>query len=360
VIPSTVQILGAECFSSCKSLSSITFEANSDLKRIESKVFYETLLESILIPSTLLFIASDAIQVPSQTFVLDGNSCPEFDRWLQLKRSDIAIDFRPIQRVSVGLWCLSDYVVNLSAFEERAIICESDQIYHRIEDELLVFMKSKPLSENVSESEIEKLINLRHPCIAAPIGFVLPIGSGSPQELKFVRLYVAGCSLLEVISLNPIWWTSTVKAKAVAGIVLGLRFAESFGLGHGGLTANNIVFDSDHCIQIVDFKPIQLEAGESESGEGTSKRDIRGFASLLFEILFGRPARDETDIPTALPNFVSEIIEAAFKLTSKTKCSFQGIFETLKRNDFRIQENVDSAEVAEFVKWVESAEYPEK
>jgi hypothetical protein len=87
------------------------------------------------------------------------------------------------------------------------MICDTDevsnQIYHRIEDEFLVVVKSNPLSENVQksqieneiENEIEKLINLRHPCIAGPIGFVVPIESDSPQELKIV------------------WWTSTVKSK---------------------------------------------------------------------------------------------------------------------------------------------------
>jgi hypothetical protein len=44
------------------------------------------------------------------------------------------------------------------------------------------------------ENEIEKLINLRHPCIAAPIGFVFPLESGSRQELKIVRLYLESCS----------------------------------------------------------------------------------------------------------------------------------------------------------------------
>jgi hypothetical protein len=75
-------------------------------------------------------------------------------------------------------------MVNLSEFEERSICCECDEvpneIYHRNEDEFLVVVKSVPHSENVEaskiEKEIEKLINLRHPCITAPIGFVLPKG----------------------------------------------------------------------------------------------------------------------------------------------------------------------------------------
>jgi hypothetical protein len=318
-----IEIFGRNCFSNCKSLSSISFESNSHLTRIESETFCKASVQSILIPSTILFIASDAVDVTLQIRLIDGDSCPEFDRWLQLKRSGMPIDFRRIQPVGFDIPCLRDYIVNLSGFEASSLICSSDkipnQIYHRIGDQFLVFMKSKPLSENVEESRIEnaieKSIHLRHPCIAAPIGFVCPIEPGSQQELKIVRFYFEGCSLSEVISVNPIWWTSTVKAKVVAGILLGLRFAHSLGLLHGHLTGNTILFDSDHCIQIVDFDPNVLgvdEAGTEDgaqlggfSGEGwTPKRDIQAFVSILFELVFGRPSQGETSIPTGIPPFV--------------------------------------------------------
>jgi serine/threonine protein kinase len=162
--------------------------------------------------------------------------------------------------------------VNVSGFEERSLVDESkgvrNEIYYRFEDEFLISVKSMLHSKSIKKSrmnnEIENLINLRHPCIAGPIGFVTGIESGNPQELKIVRLYFEGCSLTEVLSVRPVWWTSTVKAKVVAGIVLGLQFAHSHGLIHGGLTASNILFDSDHCIQIVDFNAIRLDVGESK------------------------------------------------------------------------------------------------
>jgi serine/threonine protein kinase len=263
-----------------------------------------------LIPSTILFIASDAIDIASQIRLIDGDFCPEFDRWLELRKSGLEIDFRRIQRVGFDLRCLEEYVLNLSGFEERSIICNSDkvpnQIYHRTEDQFLILMKSIPLSENIQksdiENEIEKMINLRHHCIIASIGFVFPINSGTREELKIIRLYLEGYSLWEMISVNLIWWTSTVKAKAIGGIVLALRFAHSFWLVHGHLTANNILFDSDHCIQIINFHPISLEVGESEEGtqlgdfSGTRralKRDIQAFVSILFQLLFGHPPQGD-------------------------------------------------------------------
>jgi serine/threonine protein kinase len=217
------------------------------------------------------------------------------------------------------------------------------------------------------------MINLCHPCIAAPIGFVFGIESGCQRELKIVRMYLEGCSLSEVFSVNPLWWTSTVKAKAVAGLVLGLRFAHSLGLIHGHLTGNNILFDSDHHIEIVDFNRIALEVSESESEseEGTQfegfsgqrwtpEKDIQAFASILFELVFGHPPQGEASIPTGIPSFVSMIIESGLSARSGTSYSFNNILKILEQNNFEIEDGVDRAEVSTFINWVKSSEYPDK
>jgi serine/threonine protein kinase len=230
------------------------------------------------------------------------------------------------------------------------------------------------MSESYIENEIEGQINLRHPCISAPIGFVIGIESSSRQKLKIVRMYLEGCSLLDVISVNPLWFTSTVKAKAIAGVVLGLRFAHSHGLLHGHLTGHNILFDSDHCIQIVDFNPITLAVSENEnesesedgpqlvgfSGKGwTLEKDIQAFASILFELVFGRPPESEASIPTGIPYFVSNIIKSGLSPLSRRNYSFNTILNILKANNFLIEDGVNSAEVSAFVSWVESSEHLE-
>jgi hypothetical protein len=55
-----VEILGSKCFSFCQSLSSITFESNSHLTRIESETFSDSSLQSILIPRNVQFIDGSA------------------------------------------------------------------------------------------------------------------------------------------------------------------------------------------------------------------------------------------------------------------------------------------------------------
>jgi hypothetical protein len=217
------------------------------------------------------------------------------------------------------------------------------------------------------EIEIENLWNLRHPLIAAPIGFALAVGEG---QLKIGRLHAAGGSLAEVVSSNPAWWTPTAKAKAVVGIALVLRFAHGLGLLHGGLNSGNVLFDGGRRIQIADFSPMRRGGGFSGEGEGegqgwSPQADVSAFAMLLFEIVAGRPwsrpsdamADTEVIVPPGVPSFVSEMIEGGLQRRARPRreLSFIAIIETLKENDFRIVSGVDSDEVSAFVSGIESA-----
>jgi hypothetical protein len=60
LIPRHVQILCSFCFSSCNSLSSISFETESELGQIEADTFYSTSLSSVLVPQNTRFIAGGA------------------------------------------------------------------------------------------------------------------------------------------------------------------------------------------------------------------------------------------------------------------------------------------------------------
>jgi serine/threonine protein kinase len=210
---------------------------------------------------------------------------------------------------------------------------------------------------------IENLLNLRHPCISYPIGVVLR----SPlQELQIVRQYSSGGLLSEVISASPEWWTPTAKVKAIVGIVLGLRFAHSFGLLHGHLTGDNVVFNDEGLIQICDFcvQDFSDVGGNSEaiaevggfSGENwRPSADVKAFAELLSRILIDDSA-EKPGCSLSIPAFVLNIIERGQSLDSEAKLSFADIFETLKGEKFRILEGVDSNEVSNFVSWIEFSE----
>jgi hypothetical protein len=157
-----------------------------------------------------------------------------------------------------------------------------------------------------------------------------------------------------------------VKAKAIVGIVLSMRFAHSFGLLHGDLTFDNVLLDDEGLIQICDFCQNSLSevGGNSDgmeelggfSGEGWRPgADVRAFAELLSRIVIDDSAED-SESNLSVPAFVLKIIERGQSLDSKATLSFVDIFNTLKDNDFRILEGVDSKEVSKFVNWIEFSE----
>jgi hypothetical protein len=369
IIPSTVQILGSECFSDCESLSSISFDHPS---QFGGQNFV------VIIPSTIRFVAFDAIPNRFQISIADCDSCVEFNRWQQLRRSGISVDFRRILRIDSEFHGQNDYLIDLSAFEEGSVLDEIDvnlsEMYERSEDGSLVIVNSMNGFESKESLivEIEHQLNLSHPCILSPIGFIfgpeltdLTVSS----ELKIVRLYSEASSLSEIISENPVWWTATAKAKAVAGIVLSLRFAHSLGIIHGHLNSTNICFDMDHQIQITNFCRNGLEVSESEKDRDilSSERwsphlDIHGFALILFEIIVGYPmmlsgvANSQTTLPADIPMFVSELIKAGQSPKSRAQQTFNHILHILKGNNFEILSGVDSADVFTFIHWVESFE----
>jgi serine/threonine protein kinase len=320
---------------------------------------------------------------------------PEFERWSAVRGWDSNVDFRRIQRLGSGLRGLSDCIVDLSEFEEGDAIgvrgAGSGQLYRRRDDGLEIVVKLFRQFERDEGCEIgreiEKLMNVMHPCIAAPFGFVLPTAS---KELKIARLYARSGSLKDVLSARPLWWTPTAKAIAVAGIVLGMKFLHNLGLIHGGLKPSNVLFDEYHRIQIADFghsRPNPHEsvatarevasmfaAPEMRSGEErTAKIDVFSFALIMFEIVVGVPALGMTspseelgkmpvnacervEIPGFVPEFVSVLIVSGLSANPRERPSFDDISEVQKENYFRIADGVDSGEVSAFVSLVESSE----
>jgi hypothetical protein len=83
--------------------------------------------------------------------------------------------------------------------------------------------------------------------------------------------------------------------------------------------------------------------------------DVRSFADLLSRIVIGDSA-EECGCSRAIPQWVLDIIQRRRSLDPNAKLSFIDLFETLKGNDFRILEGVDSKEVSDFVRWIEFSE----
>jgi hypothetical protein len=367
LIPRSVEILCSSCFSNCEFLLSVSFEHPSHLKRIESQAFHQ-IKTQIVIPSTIHFIAFDAISIHLQIPVEVRDSCPELHRWHKLRKEGIAYDFRRILKFNSELVDLTAYLIDISAFEEKSVQGKiSSEIYWRKNDGCIIRIKSISLSDRVETkdlvNELENEVNLYHPCIATPIGFVFPTESSESRELRIGYLLSEGDSLKEVLLTNPEWWTSTMKAKAIAGIALALQYAHSFGFVHGNLNSSKIFFDADHCVQITDFRSMSLEnesvtevgVGGFSGEEWMPQEDLFAFESLLFEIVVqDRDNPKEWRYLSKIPEFIVEMIRGIQLQDYVSFGSFTDIVGHLKKNKFRIANDVDSAEVLKFVGWVES------
>jgi hypothetical protein len=80
---------------------------------------------------------------------------------------------------------LQDFVMNAHWPDD------SLQRFQRMDDDCLIVIKSINVRDCADSRELEnavqKEMNLHHPCIAPPIGFIFPAESSRSQELKSAR-----------------------------------------------------------------------------------------------------------------------------------------------------------------------------
>jgi hypothetical protein len=121
-----------------------------------------------------------------------------------LQAFGVAIDIRQIRRADSSLSSLSDCLFDLSAFTEGLLFSERTKVStgpsHRCDANFPIVVKSVDLSTGSDHDHIkrsiETLVNLRHLCIAGPVGFVV---LSQLQAVKIVRSYVFSGSLSDLI-----------------------------------------------------------------------------------------------------------------------------------------------------------------
>jgi serine/threonine protein kinase len=303
---------------------------------------------------------------------------------------------RVINRVGILSW-LELYVLDLSKFEDGRALALMKSGSHevsvkqcsRVSDGLEIVVKSFDCFNcaNVNDLlyELFLLTQLKHRCIAPVIGIVLPTDS---TPLQTATLYYRSGSLEDVLDKNAVWWTPTTKAKAIAGIALGMQSAHRHGVVHGSLKPNNILFDEDHHVHIVDIDSSHFRSTSKETNEtnemdddnsdemlkDAKNADVFSFASVMFYILVGRSSSsdslpfDEYEnqrtkngevpmIPGFIPKFVRKLIANGWSADRSERRSFESIIEVMKRNDFKFAEGVGIDEVLDFVDSVERSDF---
>jgi hypothetical protein len=150
---------------------------------------------------------------------------------------------------------------------------------------------------------IEHWMNLRHPCISGIIDVVLP---SQLSVLRIVGIDSDDNSLSRIVSTSRSWRTPTARAKAVVRLVLGLRFAHSFGFPPRTYYGGKLFLNEKGVIQITDFR--LNDCGGISGKSWTPKADVREFTRLLSEIMIGSSGEHGCG-GSGIPLFVLEMIE---------------------------------------------------
>jgi hypothetical protein len=207
--------------------------------------------------------------------------------------------------------------------------------------------------ESESEREVKKWLNLKHHCIAAQIGFAVSNAGGDAAELRAVRPYAEGGSLVDVLALPPPWWTGMAKAMAIVGLALGLRFANGVGQPHGSLRPKLILFDGAGTVQIAGIGVVrsgcrcgaEFTAPEIESGGApTAQGDVFSFARIVSRITADDCLRG------SVPKFIRELVNAGLSADPCRRPSFGAILARLEGNGFAIADGIDSANISTFIR----------
>jgi hypothetical protein len=280
VIPREIEMIGESAFCGCESVKLIRFESGSRIRRIESHAFDLPHHFSVIIPSSIEFIARDA--APNRSYLRFDDSDLNFENW------DSRIDFR--------------------RFEHFGTL----------------------LSE--------------HPCLRVSIEPIEPTARIDASDV-IAETGPAHESLASIVKDPPVWWTATAKAKAVAGIVIGMRFLHRNGICHGSLNDRTILFDFDHSVKIAGLNAGMI-VNASVAGEFVVNReeetqflsDIRDIARIIGTII-----GDDS------PAFVEHLIDSAQSWSPGDRPTFDSMFEVLEDHDFELAAGVDCASVIDFV-----------
>jgi hypothetical protein len=374
VIPQDVEIIGPGCFSSCELLSSISFESNSQLKRIESQAFAGTRIGMVLLPAEVAFIAGDAFPADCAVSLAD-DSCPEFREWISLRGTGSNPDFERKQRTTAA-----ECIVDLSPFElVKALGIAVHHLAHR-EARCGIAVTSFPLlsaaDEDLFRPVIEALIKLDDRCIVPFFGFVPQAPPDGPQV---ATRFMPGCSLRDVLASSPppAWWTGSAMAIVVAGIVSGMTRMHEASIAHRRLRPDKVLLDKKHRPRICDiasgYWALLAHVGTARRYAApelyNTKADVYSFALILYEIVVGRPAfphelaqddlcrraiaGERAEIPAAVDPFVANLIRRGWAANPAERPSFREIFNKLRSREFCVVRNgFNRHDVARYFRWI--------
>jgi serine/threonine protein kinase len=240
-------------------------------------------------------------------------------------------------------------------------------------------------ADEAFKREANVLYRLDHPMILRLEFVCMPEGEVGPQ---IATQYLGDDSLARVLRDRPGWWTPTMKATTIAGLVSGMIYIHECDVIHRDLKPSNILFDDHHQVRIADFgssryyevditltravgTPLYM-ARElyAPVPKYTKSVDVYAFGLVLYEVVVGHgvlstpdriqaarqliEAGGRPEIPSSVSGGVRDLICRCWSDNAESRPSFGEILDSLLELDFAIVRGVNSEEVSEFLWSLES------
>jgi hypothetical protein len=370
-IPQSVEVIGANCFQSCKSLETVEFDDDSKLRHIDPTAFLSSSVHVIMVPKRISSLFSCATPA----------GCTLEIRKLAQQRA----------------FALEEWTIDLSEYERVMFLNQGTVrlLQHRTTSAYIVAKEfpfpsdaeSSILNDELFKRELESLITLRHPSIVTMQGWAQ---SPDAEHADLMFQYLPPPSLKHVIAKpeDYAWWTSTAKAKAIVGLVQAMTFVHSRNLMHRELKTRVVFFDEEHEVKVGGFgrskfddleslqqtvfdKSTSLyQAPEMWTDDYDGSVDVYAFAMILFRVATGHSPfpevrrktafvrmnrvmkGDRADIDQKVIPFTRGLIESCWDHDPAKRPSFVQIMEGLDRANFQIFPDVDSAAVRRYIELI--------
>ena len=234
--------------------------------------------------------------------------------------------------------------------------------------------------DTMYEREIGIMKRLEHPCIVRLCGYYRKKQNKYFVFTEFMPNRSLDMHIAQCLKGDPpsFWCDHTKMTIILVGISLGLRYIHSLGLIYRDMKPGNVLLDADYLPKICDFgacRQMETQASVEMTAIGTlsymapevvtgmydQRADIYSFGITMWQVLGGykqkgMAQRQNYRLPDIEDWVNDQIVRFIEEQPEDRPQSFETFIEELKKNHFKIWNDVDEDDVIAYVDAVEAWE----